>query len=61
MASCYAQTEIGHGSDVQNLGTLATYDSKSDEFIIHTPTIDAVKCNTTSKEVSLARRSRNIG
>lgn len=24
---CYAQTEVGHGSDVQSLQTTATYDS----------------------------------
>lgn len=27
---CYAQTEIGHGSDVQSLETTATYDKNSD-------------------------------
>ena len=40
---CYAQTEIGHGSDVAGLETTATYDIKSDEFIIHTPTPSATK------------------
>ena len=25
---CYAQTEIGHGSDVQGLKTTATYDKE---------------------------------
>jgi len=33
----YAQTEIGHGSDVQNLETTATFDKSTDEFVIHSP------------------------
>ena len=40
---CYAQTELGHGSDVQSLETTATFDEKTDEFIIHTPTLKAAK------------------
>lgn len=33
----YAQTELAHGSDVRSLETTATYDPKTDEFIINTP------------------------
>ena len=33
----FAMTEIGHGSDVASLGTTATYDAKTGEFVIHTP------------------------
>ena len=33
-------TEAGHGSDVQQLQTTATYDPDDDEFVIHTPTDD---------------------
>lgn len=40
---CYAQTELGHGSDVQNLETTATYDLATGEFVIHTPTLSAAK------------------
>ena len=40
---CYAQTEIGHGSDVSGLETTATFDKKTDEFVIHTPSITATK------------------
>jgi acyl-CoA oxidase len=40
---CYCQTEIGHGSDVSGLQTTATYDVKTDEFVIHTPEPKATK------------------
>lgn len=33
----YAMTEIGHGSDVGNIDTTATYIPDDDEFEIHTP------------------------
>ena len=40
---CYGQTEIGHGSDVANLETTATFDSKTDEFVLNTPSQTATK------------------
>ena len=40
---CYAQTEMGHGSDVQSLQTEAVYDNETDQFIVNTPTILAAK------------------
>lgn len=39
----YAQTELGHGSDVQNLETTATYDRNTDEFVVHCPSPTATK------------------
>ena len=38
LVGCFAMTETGHGSDVQNLETTATYDPEAQEFILHSPT-----------------------
>jgi acyl-CoA oxidase len=38
LLGCFAMTETGHGSDVQELETTATYDPATGEFVIHSPT-----------------------
>ncbi|GAC57366.1 putative acyl-CoA oxidase [Gordonia hirsuta DSM 44140 = NBRC 16056] len=40
---CFAMTETGHGSDVQQLETTATYLPESGEFELHSPTPSARK------------------
>ncbi|ETK92292.1 hypothetical protein F441_04408 [Phytophthora nicotianae CJ01A1] len=39
----YAQTELGHGSNVQGIETVATYDKATQEFIIDSPTLTSRK------------------
>ncbi|KAF1318228.1 Peroxisomal acyl-coenzyme a oxidase, partial [Globisporangium splendens] len=43
MIGCYAQTELGHGSNVRGLETTATYIQETDEFEIHSPTLSSTK------------------
>ena len=37
LPGCFAMTETGHGSDVQQLRTTCTYDPETQEFDLHTP------------------------
>ncbi|MDT7731652.1 MAG: acyl-CoA oxidase, partial [Mycobacterium sp.] len=43
LLGCFAMTETGHGSDVQQLKTTATYDPSTEEFVIDSPTRTARK------------------
>ncbi|KAF1928514.1 acyl-CoA oxidase [Didymella exigua CBS 183.55] len=40
---CYAQTELGHGSNVRGLETTARWDPRTKEFDIHSPYLTASK------------------
>jgi len=39
----YAQTELGHGTNLMALETTATFDQDTDEFVINTPRISSMK------------------
>ncbi|PWJ54641.1 Acyl-coenzyme A oxidase [Quadrisphaera granulorum] len=43
LLGCFAMTETGHGSDVANLRTTATYDEATGEFVVHSPGPEARK------------------
>lgn len=43
MVGCFGMTELQHGSNVAGLETRATFDPKTDEFVIHTPHLGATK------------------
>lgn len=40
---CYAQTELGHGSNVRGLQTIAVYDKEKQQFVLSTPTLQSMK------------------
>lgn len=40
---CFAMTELGHSSSLQDLETTATFDKENDEWIIHSPTLTSTK------------------
>ncbi|VDM73193.1 unnamed protein product [Strongylus vulgaris] len=39
----YAQTELGHGTNLKKLETTATYDAKTQEFVLNSPTTTSMK------------------
>lgn len=41
--TCYAQSELGHGSDVQNIETTANYHPKTKEFVFNSPSVTSTK------------------
>ncbi|KAH0630286.1 hypothetical protein JD844_013184 [Phrynosoma platyrhinos] len=43
IVGAYAQTELGHGTHLRGLETTATFDVATQEFILNTPTLSAMK------------------
>ena len=43
IVGCYLQTELGHGTNVAQLETTATYVPETEEFEIHSPTLTSAK------------------
>jgi len=43
MIGAYAQTELGHGSNIRGIETTATYVPDTDEFELHSPTLTSTK------------------
>lgn len=39
----YAQTELGHGTDIRRLETEAVFDSSTDSFVLNSPTLTSTK------------------
>lgn len=54
----YVLTELGHGSDINNIETVAEYDTATKTFMLSTPTATAVKIMPTTPASPLPEVSR---
>ena len=43
ISGTYAQTELGHGTFVRGLQTVAVYDEASRQFVVHSPSLESTK------------------
>lgn len=43
LPGCFAMSELGHGSNVRDVETVARYDAQTGEFVVHTPSESARK------------------
>uniref|UniRef100_A0A915D7C2 Acyl-coenzyme A oxidase n=1 Tax=Ditylenchus dipsaci TaxID=166011 RepID=A0A915D7C2_9BILA len=48
LIATYAQTEMGHGTNLKKLETTAIYDPKTQEFVLNSPTVTATKCSRST-------------
>lgn len=67
---CYAQTELGHGSNVQALETIATFSESDETFVIDSPSLTATKwwvggmgtvANHAVVQAQLVLKGKNLG
>ncbi|ORY77391.1 ER membrane protein SH3-domain-containing protein [Protomyces lactucae-debilis] len=70
VVGCYAQTELGHGSNVQGLETRAKYDHATKTFALSSPSLTATKwwigglgtmANHTVLQAQLFMNNKNLG